>query len=59
MPVIEQLSGLQLIKDFKLGYSPERINPGDPEHSLQKIMKVVSGCDAESSTRLQKCIASS
>jgi len=34
-------------KDFKLGYSPERINPGDKEHTLQTITKVVSGCDAE------------
>ncbi len=48
LPVIEQLSGLKNIKDFKLGYSPERINPGDKEHTLAKIIKVVSGCDAES-----------
>jgi UDP-N-acetyl-D-galactosamine dehydrogenase len=34
--------------DFKLGYSPERINPGDKEHTITKITKVVSGCDAES-----------
>jgi UDP-N-acetyl-D-galactosamine dehydrogenase len=45
---MEQLSGLEVVKDFKLGYSPERINPGDPEHTLSKIMKVVSGCDGES-----------
>jgi UDP-N-acetyl-D-galactosamine dehydrogenase len=48
LPVIEKLSGLKNIIDFKLGYSPERINPGDKEHTLPKIMKVVSGCDAES-----------
>ncbi len=48
LPVIENLSGLQCVKDFKLGYSPERINPGDKEHSLSNIIKVVSGCDAES-----------
>lgn len=48
LPVIEQLSGLKVVKDFKLGYSPERINPGDKEHSLSTIIKVVSGCDAES-----------
>lgn len=48
LPVIEELSGLKFITDFKLGYSPERINPGDKEHTLPKIVKVVSGCDAES-----------
>ncbi len=48
LPIIEQLSGLKNIKDFKLGYSPERINPGDKEHTLSSIVKVVSGCDAES-----------
>lgn len=47
LPVIEKLSGLKNIKDFKLGYSPERINPGDKTHTLAKIIKVVSGCDAE------------
>ncbi len=48
LPVIEKLSGLKNIIDFKLGYSPERINPGDKEHSLANIVKVVSGCDEES-----------
>lgn len=48
VPVLEQLSGLRFTKDFKVGYSPERINPGDKEHTLTKIVKVVSGCDAES-----------
>jgi UDP-N-acetyl-D-glucosamine/UDP-N-acetyl-D-galactosamine dehydrogenase len=48
LPVIEQLSGLKMGEDFKLGYSPERINPGDKEHTLQNVVKVVSGCDAES-----------
>ncbi len=47
-PIIEKLSGLKNIIDFKLGYSPERINPGDKEHTLARIIKVVSGCDAES-----------
>lgn len=47
-PIIEKLSGLKNIADFKLGYSPERINPGDKEHTLAKIVKVVSGCDEES-----------
>ena len=48
LPVIEKLCGLKNITDFKLGYSPERINPGDKEHTLASIVKVVSGCDAES-----------
>lgn len=48
LPIIEKLSGLKNITDFKLGYSPERINPGDKTHTLAKIIKVVSGCDAES-----------
>ena len=48
LPIIEKLSGLKNIIDFKSGYSPERINPGDKEHTLAKIIKVVSGCDEES-----------
>ena len=48
LPIIEKLSGLKNIVDFKIGYSPERINPGDKEHTLAKIIKVVSGCDQES-----------
>lgn len=48
LPVIEELSGLKMGVDFKLGYSPERINPGDKEHTITKITKVVSGCDDES-----------
>jgi UDP-N-acetyl-D-glucosamine/UDP-N-acetyl-D-galactosamine dehydrogenase len=48
LPIFEKLSGLKNIIDFKLGYSPERINPGDKEHTLTSIIKVVSGCDAES-----------
>lgn len=48
LPVIEKLSGLTNITDFKLGYSPERINPGDKQHTLASIVKVVSGCDKES-----------
>jgi UDP-N-acetyl-D-galactosamine dehydrogenase len=48
LPIIEELSGLKNIVDFKLGYSPERINPGDKEHTLTNIIKVVSGCDKES-----------
>jgi len=48
LPIIEKLSGLKNIIDFKIGYSPERINPGDKEHTLNNIIKVVSGCDEES-----------
>lgn len=54
LPIIEKLSGLKVIEDFKLGYSPERINPGDKEHTLAKIVKVVSGCDAESAEEIAK-----
>jgi UDP-N-acetyl-D-galactosamine dehydrogenase len=47
-PIIEKISGLKHPQDFKLGYSPERINPGDKEHTVEKIVKVVAGEDAES-----------
>src|ERR1700745_2645432 len=48
LPVLVKLSGLKFMKDFKAGYSPERINPGDRQHTLSSIIKVVSGCDTES-----------
>lgn len=48
VPVLESMTGLKMGADFKVGYSPERINPGDKEHTITKILKVVSGCDAES-----------
>lgn len=54
IPVLEKESGLTFQKDFKVGYSPERINPGDKEHTLAKITKVVAGCDAESSDIIAK-----
>jgi UDP-N-acetyl-D-galactosamine dehydrogenase len=54
LPVIEELSGLKVCDDFKLGYSPERINPGDKEHTLASIVKVVSGCDGESLETIAK-----
>jgi len=54
LPVIEKLSGLKGVIDFKLGYSPERINPGDKQHTLASIVKVVSGCDAESLEQIAK-----
>lgn len=54
IPVLERESGLKFKKDFKVGYSPERINPGDKEHTITKILKVVSGCDAESLEEIAK-----
>jgi len=48
VPVLERESGLKCGPDFKVGYSPERINPGDKVHTLTNTMKIVSGCDAES-----------
>ena len=47
VPILEARSGLKCGPDFKVGYSPERINPGDKEHTFTKIKKVVSGQDAE------------
>jgi UDP-N-acetyl-D-galactosamine dehydrogenase len=54
LPVIEKISGFKMCDDFKLGYSPERINPGDREHTLASIVKVVSGCDQESLETIAK-----
>jgi UDP-N-acetyl-D-galactosamine dehydrogenase len=54
IPVLEEITGLKYRDDFKVGYSPERINPGDKEHTLAKITKVVSGCDDESSEQIAK-----
>jgi len=48
IPILEKLSGLKCGVDFKIGYSPERINPGDKVHRLENIKKIVSGCDKES-----------
>ena len=48
IPILERESGLKCGIDFKIGYSPERINPGDKVHRLENIHKIVSGCDAES-----------
>jgi UDP-N-acetyl-D-glucosamine/UDP-N-acetyl-D-galactosamine dehydrogenase len=47
VPILEKESGLKCGRDFKVGYSPERINPGDKVHTIDKIVKVVSGQDAE------------
>lgn len=47
-PILEEESKLKYMEEFKLGYSPERINPGDSEHTPDKVIKIVSGCDASS-----------
>jgi UDP-N-acetyl-D-galactosamine dehydrogenase len=54
VPVLEKESGLKFKQDFFLGYSPERINPGDKNHTLRNIMKVVSGCCDESLDNIAK-----
>lgn len=54
IPIIEKESGLKCGVDWKIGYSPERINPGDRVHTLTSIRKVVSGMDTESATEIQK-----
>lgn len=48
IPILEEKSGLKCGEDFKVGYSPERINPGDKIHTLEKIVKIVSGMDDQS-----------
>lgn len=57
-PTIEKVSGLKAGKDFKLAYSPERINPGDKEHRLETITKVVSGQDAETLEKVAQLYSS-
>ena len=54
VPLLERLSNLRFVDDFKVGYSPERINPGDKVHTLETIVKVSSGCDAESAEVIAK-----
>ena len=54
VPVLEELSGLQFNTDFKVGFSPERINPGDKEHTLTTVKKIVSGCCEESLERISQ-----
>ncbi len=54
VPIIENLSGLKMVTDYKIGYSPERINPGDKEHTITSIVKVVSGCCDESLDTIAK-----
>jgi UDP-N-acetyl-D-galactosamine dehydrogenase len=54
IPVLERESGLKFREDFSVGYSPERINPGDKEHTLQNVIKVVSGDGPESLDEIAK-----
>ncbi len=54
VPILERCSNLKYKVDFKVGYSPERINPGDKEHTIDKIVKVVSGCDKETTEEIAK-----
>lgn len=54
LPLLEEGSGLKVGRDFKIGYSPERINPGDKERTLAKILKIVSGSDEEALAEIAK-----
>jgi len=58
LPLLEQHSGLKAGTDFKIGYSPERINPGDKEHTISRVTKIVSGMDEESSELVAKVYGS-
>src|SRR3954468_20099948 len=58
VPVLEKFSGMRLRRDFHVGYSPERINPGDKEHTFTKILKVVSGDDAETLDKVAELYSS-
>ncbi|CAZ97909.1 nucleotide sugar dehydrogenase [Zobellia galactanivorans] len=58
IPVLEKVSGLVFNKDFFVGYSPERINPGDKEHTVEKILKVTSGSTPETGKKVNALYAS-
>lgn len=58
IPVLERVSGLVFNKDFFAGYSPERINPGDKEHTVEKILKVTSGSTPETAKKVDALYAS-
>lgn len=58
IPIVEQISGLKFNEDFYAGYSPERINPGDKEHTVEKILKVTSGSTPEIGEKVDKLYAS-
>lgn len=53
IPILEKISGMKCGEDFKVGYSPERINPGDKIHRLENIKKIVSGCDTVSTEEIK------
>ncbi|MDF9831540.1 nucleotide sugar dehydrogenase [Parabacteroides sp. PF5-6] len=57
LPLLERISGMKAGKDFKIGYSPERINPGDKEHTLQNTVKIISAGDAEALDTLDQVYA--
>jgi UDP-N-acetyl-D-galactosamine dehydrogenase len=58
VPILEEISGLKFNKDFYVGYSPERINPGDKEHTVEKILKVTSGSTPKIGEKVDKLYAS-
>lgn len=58
VPVLERVSGLKFNTDFFVGYSPERINPGDKEHTVDKILKITSGSTPESAEKINEIYAS-
>lgn len=58
IPILEEISGLKAGTDFQVGYSPERINPGDKEHRFESILKVTSGMDRQAAERVTKTYAS-
>ena len=58
VPILEQYSGLEFNKDFFVGYSPERINPGDKQHTVEKILKVTSGSTPEAARKIDGVYAS-
>jgi len=54
LPILEKESGMKCGPDFKVGYSPERVNPGDEEHTIEKITKIISGMDDETADDLNE-----
>ncbi|NOT37411.1 MAG: nucleotide sugar dehydrogenase [Saprospiraceae bacterium] len=58
LPILESVSNLRLGTDFKLGYSPERINPGDKKNTIEKVLKIVSGSDNEALEEIAKVYGS-
>ncbi|MGB8375014.1 MAG: nucleotide sugar dehydrogenase [Salegentibacter sp.] len=58
VPVLEKFSGLKFNEDFYVGYSPERINPGDKEHTVEKILKVTAGSTPETGKKVNELYAS-